>query len=570
MTNSKAGKTQFRIDNEIGAVIKPHGDRLTFALAFPNTYSLGMSSLGFQTIYRIINDRSDSVCERVFLPDDNCAANEPLLTIESLKPLTDFDIAAFSLSFEMDYHNALRMMISSKIEPYSNKRIDNENNPIIIAGGIAVTFNPEPLADFIDLFVIGEGEEAVNEITECIVHHKDLNKADLLKKLALIDGVYVPRYYNPLYKVDGTIDRIDADEKAPKLINRRWVKNIGEHPASTLITTPDTQFSNMILVEIARGCGRQCRFCAAGFACLPSRPSNPKAVMDAIMAHDHTKHRVGLMSASVFDHAASLDICRQLINEGCMFSISSTRADTLNEETAELLIKGGHKTLTIAPEAGTDRLRNVINKVISHTEIINAAESAWKCGFKHIKLYFMIGLPTETDEDIQGITDLAGEIADLHKWQKVDVSVSCFVPKPSTPFQWVSMESQKELKDKLNKLKSSFFQIKNIRFNSESPRESIIQGVIARGDRRVGKALLKYAESNISWSAAFRETGINPSFYTERLRSLDEVFPWAHIHLGVNKDYLINEYQKALKGKTTEGCSADLCHNCGVCFPNNN
>jgi radical SAM superfamily enzyme YgiQ (UPF0313 family) len=308
-----------------------------------------------------------------------------------------------------------------------------------------------------------------------------------------------------------------------------------------------------------------CRFCAAGFTYLPARPADPSIVLDLIHSYPEGNRRVGLMSASVFDHESSSTICRSLIEEGFGFSISSTRADTLSKETAELLMQGGHKTLTIAPEAGSERMRSVINKTITHDDILNAAQSAWDAGFRRLKLYFMIGLPTETEDDIQAIIDLTAEIANLHKWRKVSVSASCFVPKPGTPFQWVPMDSEKSLNKKLSIIKKQLRLIKSVDFHNESPRQAHIQGVLSRGDRRLEAVLLKYAANKMSWNSAFRESDIDPAFYTERVRSDDEVFPWDHIRLGVKKSFLLDEYHQALEGLTSLGCSRGPCRKCGVC-----
>lgn len=560
---------KYRLQQEVGTIYKPHTERLTFALAFPNTYEVGMSSLGFQTIYRILNSRSDSVCERVFMPDrsdlEQLSRTRRLTTMESQTPVQNFDVLAFSLSFEMDCPNVMRLMDLSGIEPMAAGRISGSRQPLVIAGGPAVTFNPEPLADFVDAFVIGEAEDVLDEVADVLRGGIDGDRETLLKRLAQIEGVYVPMFYTPLYREDGTIARIEADEGVPSQVRRRWAAGIGKRPASTVILTPETEFSNMTLVEVARGCGRQCRFCAAGFTYLPSRPADPDAVMDAIHAHASGVHRVGLMSASVFDHPGSSVICQSLISEGVDFSISSTRADTLSRDVAGMLTQGGHKTLTIAPEAGTERLRTVINKTISYGDIRNAAESAWDSGFKRVKLYFMIGLPTETEDDIRAIADLAIEIAGMHKWRKVSASVSCFVPKPSTPFQWAPMDAEGILADKLKLIRALVRPVNSIEFHSESPREAIVQGVLSRGDRRVGKALLLYSRKQISWKAAFRESGSDPVFYAERLRPPDEVFPWDHIDLGVRKSYLLQEYQRALEGIATPKCGPGPCRRCGVC-----
>ncbi|MHB1455406.1 MAG: radical SAM protein, partial [Armatimonadota bacterium] len=479
MTDSGIEKIKLLLSNEVGTIYKPHTDKLKVALAFPNIYNVGMSSLGFQTIYRILNNRDDTVCERVFLPDDHTEESASLVTMESQTSVRNFDLLAFSLSFEMDYPNIIRMMNLAGIEPSAKIRKNLKNQPIVIAGGPAVTFNPEPLADFFDTIVIGEAEGVLDEIVDVLHRDGSGDHDQILMELAKIDGVYVPSFYTPHYTDDGTISHMEVREGIPASVDRRWTRR--NPPASTVILTPATEFSDMILVEVARGCGRMCRFCAAGFTYLPARPSDPNAILDAIHAYPDGNRRVGLMSASVFDHESSSTICHALIEEGISFSISSTRADTLNSDTAGLLMQGGHKTLTIAPEAGSERMRKVINKTINHDDILNAAKSAWDSGFRRLKLYFMIGLPTETDADIQAVIDLTAEVVNLYKWRKVSVSVSCFVPKPGTPFQWAAMESEKSLSRKLSVIKKQLRLLKSVDFHNESPRQALIQGVLSRG-----------------------------------------------------------------------------------------
>ena len=537
-------KTRQRLKREIGTVYKPHAGRLRIALAFPNTYHVGMSNLGFQIVYRLMNDREDTVCERVFLPDPG-DADGLLFTMESQTLVRDFDIIAFSLSYELDYPNVLKILSLSGLNEVAQER--KKNDPLVIAGGPAATFNPETLAPFMDAFVIGEAEEILPNLIDAIQEDVDF------KKLANIEGVYVPRFYEPSYNDDGTIREVKAAPGVPERICKRWVQNLDAYEATSAILTPETEFSNMILAEVARGCGRQCRFCAAGFTYLPPRARKPEAVLDSIrkMEEKAAEHglehpRIGLLSASVFDHPSSLLICQSLLERDRLFSISSTRADTLSRDVAEALHRGGHETLTIAPEAGSERLRLLINKQISNEQIYDAVRTAWDGGFRRLKLYFMIGLPTETILDVAQIPKMVSEIAGMFAWEKVIVSVSCFVPKPWTPFQWAGMNDENTLKDKLSRIKTELKQVKRVSLTGESARESVVQGVLARGDRRLKDALLIMNREESSWRGAFRKAGIDPHFYAQRVRGKDEIFPWDHIDLGVRKEYLWHQYESAM------------------------
>lgn len=566
-------KTRERLSRETGTIYKPHAGNIRFALAFPNTYYVGMSSLGFQIVYRLLNDLDGSMCERVFLPDppelsELRRTSDSLITMESQSPVRDFDVVAFSVSFELDYPNLLRILALSRISEVAAER--GPDQPLVIVGGPAVTFNPEPLAPFVDVFVVGEAEELLPEIVSALRGSGFHERNGLLRALSGIEGVYVPSLYRPVYSDGGsrgTIERIDALDGAPTRIRRRWVRHLEEFDAVTVITTPETEFSSMTLAEVARGCGRQCRFCAAGYAFLPPRARSAESVLRGIETSDGelARSRVGLVSASVFDHPSSLLICNALLERQRLFSISSMRADTLNCDIAEALRRGGHETLTIAPEAGTERLRLVLNKAMSDDDLVRAVTTAWEAGFRRIKLYFMIGLPTETPDDIDGISDLTARIARMFPWEKVIASVSCFVPKPWTPFQWAPMDDEKSLAGKRASTRRALGGVKSVEVVGESPRESVVQGVLARGDRRLGDALLLVAREESNWREAFRRGGIDAGFYAQRPRGEHEVFPWDHLDLGVRKDYLRMEYERAMSASVTPACDVGACRRCGVC-----
>ncbi|MBP6964251.1 MAG: radical SAM protein [Armatimonadetes bacterium] len=559
-----------QLSRETGASRTPRAGGLRFALAFPNTYRVGMSSLGFHAVYRILNDTEGASCERVFLPDpetleDLRRTGESLLSMETLTPVRDFDVVAFSVSFEMDYPNLLRTLSLSRMDEVAADR--GPDQPLVIAGGPAVTFNPEPLAPFVDAFLIGEAEEALPGIVRALTDAPFRDRRALLRLLSSIEGVYVPSLYRPLYREDGALSGMEALDGAPGRVRRRWVRRLDEFASTTAILTPDTEFSGMILTELARGCGRQCRFCAAGYAFLPPRARSAESVIAAVRSSEDAlgRARVGLVSASVFDHPSSLPVCAALTDRGREFSISSMRADALTPEIAETLRRGGQETLTIAPEAGSERLRRVLNKVMSDDDVLRAADVAWDAGFRRLKLYYMVGLPTEAPEDIRGIADLTVRVAGGRAWERVTVSASCFVPKPWTPFQWAAMDGEKSLSGKLSVIRCSLGGVKSVEVVGESARDSVAQGVLARGDRRLREALLAAAREGVNWRTAFRRGGVDPSFYATRARDVSEVLPWDHMDLGVRKDYLRREYELAVLGEPTPPCDVGRCARCGVC-----
>jgi radical SAM family uncharacterized protein len=566
-------KTRARLQREIGTTYKSHVGKLRVALAFPSTYYVGMSNLGFQIVYRILNERDDVVCERVFLPDqadleELQRTGAPLVTMESQTPVREFDILAYSLSYELDYPNVIRILSLCGLDPLSERRTPLVHAPLVIAGGPAATFNPEPLASFIDAFVIGEGEVIIPGLIDCVAENQGNEPDETLRRLAHVDGVYVPRFYQPEYNPDGTIREMRVLGDAPAKVERRYLPELDSYPAVSGILTPETEFSNMALAEVARGCGRHCRFCVAGYAFLPPRSRSAESVLGGLARLEESgggTPRVGLLSASVFDHPSSKLICESLVEAERLFSISSTRADTLDRDIVEALRKGGHETLTIAPEAGTDRLRRAINKSMTDEDVYRAANLAWDGGFKRLKLYFMIGLPTETPEDLEGIISLVKGIAGLHAWGRIGVSASCFVPKPWTPFQWVSLEDEKVLSKKVSHLRSALRGVKRVQVAGESAREAVVQGVLSRGDRRLRDSLLSFSTDNPSWNAAFRQGAVDTAFFAQRHRHKDEILPWSHIDLGVDVEYLWREYQRAIESAGTPPCARGICKKCGVC-----
>lgn len=510
-----------RLSRECGAIAPKPRAAVRVALAFPNSYRVGMASLGFQLVYRMLNDIPDVSCERVFLPEpDEIAEHErtgiELSSLESQTPISSFDAIAFSVSFEMDYVNVLRILKLAKVSLMSADR--DERGPIVIAGGICAAFNPEPLADFMDAFVIGDAEPVLPGLMDAV--RKGGGRAEVLRRLSGIEGLYVPSIHT-----EGTVRRAVAADLA-------------EYPFSSVISTPDAEFGDIELVEVARGCARGCRFCVAGHILRPPRPRKNLDVSG--------KRRYGLVGAAVFDYPYAADLCRRIVESGGQFTVSSLRLETVTPEIARLLVAGGQKTLTIAPEAGSARLRRVIHKLSSKEAIHEAVANAVEASIRRIKLYFMVGLPTETDGDVVEIAWLVGRLADEFPKIEFQVSTSCFVPKPWTVFQWHPMEREGVLKRRLADLRKRVARVRRVKFSAESPRLAMVQGLLARGDRQLSRFLIEALENGGDYRAAIREAEVDVESYLYRTRSVGERLPWDHIQPGLDRAKLWEEYQRAL------------------------
>lgn len=564
------------LQDETGTIYKDPGGRIKIALIYPNTYHLGMSNLGFQTVYGLFNRRDDILCERAFLPDEEdrtefLRTGTGLFTLESQKDLTDFDIIAFSVSFENDYLNILDILNLSKIPLMREERGDNY--PLIILGGIATFLNPEPLSDFFDLIFIGEAEEMIDEMIGLYKSKADkLDREALLRDMASIEGVYLPGFYEVVYNEDGTIKERITKGGLPERVKRRYIKEIDRYETHTKILTPHTEFSNMFLIEISRGCGRGCRFCLADFIYRPPRKRGVKSILKAVELGSPLTNRIGLVGAAVSDYPEIDSLLNAPEMKMLHISVSSLRADTITENLIRRLAEGGLKSISIAPEAGSERLRSVINKGIREEDILRASEIIFKNGIANLKLYFMIGLPTESMEDIQAIIDLTKKVHEIQlsicrqkdRLGLLTLSVNCFVPKPFTPFQWSEMEDIRILKDKINHLKKGLKGIGNINLIHDIPKWAHFQAFLSRGDKRVGKAL-KLIKDRGDWMRVSKEAGIDPEFYISRERTFDEILPWDFIDIGVRKDYLWEEYGMIKEGIETPPCMPEGCTRCGVC-----
>ncbi|MGM9583469.1 MAG: radical SAM protein, partial [Phascolarctobacterium sp.] len=538
---------------------------------YPNVYHLGMSNLGMHILYQMINARGDSACERFFLPerrlvDEHVKSKTPLLSIENGKPLADFPVIFVMLSFEMDYDNLLTVLDLGNIKLRAAER--KEREPLVIIGGPCATFNPEPLAAVADAFVIGEGEDTVQRILDVI--YGASSKAERLERLAQLPGVYVPSFYEAQYHEDGSFAQLAVREgcAAPATIKRQWVRDIDKYPHTTAVMSSGTEFEDMYIVEVARGCGRHCRFCMAGYCFRKPRPRKLEHILEDIDRRPARTKKVGLMGAAVSDHPEMTEITAFLAERQIQFSVASMRADMLTPQIAQALYASGQRTMTIAPEAGSERMRAAINKGITEEHVSRAISIAAEAGMRHIKLYYMIGLPGETDEDIVETVDMIlrmrAEMDALGSKGELVISVNGFVPKPFTPYQWAPLCAVRTLKKRFKMLNDGLKKSKHVKLITESLKETVIQSVLARGDRRLGELLLEAHESGQNLKFVLKQHGLDAENMAERELALDAALPWQHLDMGVTMDYLRLELERSEQGKFTPMCF-DNCKRCGVC-----
>ncbi|HWR57377.1 MAG TPA: radical SAM protein, partial [Thermodesulfovibrionales bacterium] len=469
------------LSREKGTIFKDPGGKISVCLVYPNTYHVGMSNLGFQGIYTLLNDRKDTVCERAFLPDEEdvreyARTGMEIVSLESMRPLGEFDIIAFSVSFENDYPNILRILSMSRITPRARDR--KGAGPLLIMGGACAFYNPEPVADFFDICFAGEAEEMLSEFMETYRH--STSRADLYEKARDIEGAYLPGLYEIRYSPLGEIAKRAAYCNAPEKVKRRYVKDISAHSLRQSIVTSATEFSDMYLAEAMRGCPWNCRFCVAGHVYKPVRRKDVESLRNELGNAALLTGRIGLIAPSLTDYPRAMDI---LCMEGVEFSITSLRADRKSADLISLL--KDYRSVSIAPEAGTERLRKVVDKRITEEDIIETSRLILACGIQSLRLYFMAGLPTETERDIQGIVDLVEKIRGLSAKGKIVLTVSTFVPKPFTPFQWHPMEKMEVVKSRLKRIKNGLGTLKGVRVFHDVPKYAYMQGLFAMGDRRI-------------------------------------------------------------------------------------
>lgn len=559
-------------DEDSRVTINPHAEQKV-AIVYPNTYFVGMSNLGLHIIYEEINLHPSSVCERIFLPEKKeldvyDKTKTPLMSVETQRPMHQFDVVAFDVTFEMDYFHIPLMLRHGRVPVTSEARTGFD--PIVIAGGPCATFNPEPFADFIDAFIIGEGEGIVTAVLERIRKGRENGESreETISALAQIDGVYVPVLYTPQYDDKEQFIGYDIADGAPKIIRRHFepLTSGGE----TVIATNFTEFGAMYIIEVARGCGRHCRFCMAGYCFRVPRVRPLDILKEGVDRAEKLGKKVGLMGAAISDYPEVDELVTYIRSKDMRYSCASLRADSLTQAVVDGLAESGQKTITIAPETGSERLRRVINKGISEENLRTAAQLSAKSGIQHMRLYIMIGLPTETDEDIDAIVGLAertqAHMAEVGCKGRLTLSINPFIPKPFTPFQWMAMDHQKSVEKKLQYIKKSLQKNRRIEVLVESPKEAYIQGVLARGDRRLGKVLAACAldRGSKSFKSEMKRAGLDMDNCNYRERKFEDYLPWSHLDMGLRNGYLEQEWQRAIDEAYTPPCM-EGCKRCGVC-----
>jgi radical SAM superfamily enzyme YgiQ (UPF0313 family) len=561
---------QETLAREVGFVRKPHGGRLRVALCFPNTYFVGMSNLGVQTVYRLFNADERVVCERVFLPGKQELARfeargEPLVSLESQTPIRDFDVFAFSVSFEWDYVNVLTMLHLAGLQARAVRR--HPRDPLVVVGGAVTFVNPEPLAPFADVIAAGEAELLVPALVDA--WERAPNRADLLGQLAQECGFYIPSFYDVAYDGPGRVAAITprADTGAPPVVRKAAVKAADRlDPPSTTIFTPDTEFGSRLLIEVVRGCANLCRFCWAGYNYLPVRPFPAARILELAEAARPYANRVGLVSIALCDHPEIVHILERLVAMGYGISPASLRLDDLTEPIVRLLRESGERSITIAPETGSDRLRRVINKTVTNDQILDRAELIFASGLENLKLYYMIGLPTETDDDLVAIRDLTIQIRERMVARgrargtlgRIVASVNPLVPKPGTTYQWAPMTDAAVIDQKAGRLRSLVAGLDNVYFNIKSERHSYYQGLLSLGDRRVADVIERVQRNGGQWRAAVADAGLDADAYLYRDRSSDAFLPWQIIDGGMKTEFFRRELEKSLRAEWTLPAKSDV------------
>lgn len=569
--------------------------KLKIALAYPDVYEIGMSNLGLAILYELLNQQDDILAERVYAPWPDMEnalrkAGLPLFTLESRRPLGEFDWIGFSLQYELNYSNVLNMLDLAEVPLLVSERVDMPTAPLVIGGG-SCAYNAEPLADFFDLFVIGEGEEVVLELAQLYLAVKasaapeENWKEDFLLRAAYIEGVYVASLYTVHYQSDGTVSAIEPMKAGvPARIRKRILRKLPPAPIRPVV--PFVQaVHDRAMVEVMRGCKRGCRFCQAGMIYRPVRERPMDEILEAVdqlLANTGYKE-IALVSLSSTDHACIEPLARELSEryaaERISISLPSLRTDAFSVELAQIIQRTRRTGLTFAPEAGSERLRRVINKGVTAEDLLRTAKAAYANGWLRIKLYFMLGLPTETMEDVLAIANLVKAVRDVGRRERgrriqVNVSANTFVPKPHTPFQWLPLQDAASIRERQMALRKEL-RDRAIKLNWSEADETWLEAALSRGDRRLGRVIQRAWQQGARfdawsewlqpelWRQAFAEVGLHPEFYTSRQRSLDEVLPWSHIDTGVSDSFLWDEYQRALHGEPSVDC-AEGCMDCGV------
>ncbi|MBI2058920.1 MAG: radical SAM protein [Nitrospirae bacterium] len=560
--------------DETGTIHK-QGAGYSVALVYPNVYSVGMGNLGFQAVYGYLNGLDGVSCERAFLPDHEDLPlyekhDTHLFTLESGRPITAFDLLAFSISFEDDLLNLPRLFRLSRLPLLARARSDR--HPLVLGGGMCAFMNPEPMAPMMDFLFLGEAEAGISEVLEALlsVERGSGNREEALTALLRVPGVYVPRSYEVVYDERAWVSERRPLKGAPTIISKLRAEMLKGFVTKSVVYTPNSDFGAMHLVEVTRGCGWRCRFCAEGYTYLPPRTYDADAILRTLPQGEGIR-KVGLVGTSLPEHPHLLELLRGAALDQRTVCTASLRMDGANREVLTRMSEGAQKTLTIAPEAGNERMRRVINKPISDAALFRSVETAMDCGIKHIKLYFIVGLPFEEDEDVKDVARLGEHIWGLiqsksrHADSKLTLSVNPFIPKPSTPFQWCGLKPEPELKRKVASIKNGLAHIERVHVSGYSPRQAVLQSLLSIGDRRVGEAMANAAGDQGSarghWAAEFPPK----DWIVHRAKDVGETLPWDFIDHGVRKSFLVDEYRRAEAEVRTRACHVPTCRICGVC-----
>lgn len=588
--HKKQGADNTRLqDQESGTYLKKWTGRLPVALLYPNRYGIGISSLGFQLVYSLLNDHDDLVCERFFLPESD---HSSLRSFESGRSLSEFPIVFYSISFEHDYVNIARLLLAGGVPLFAEERHDDlvtAANPLVIGGGVVTFMNPEPLAPFTDLFLLGEAEGILPPLLAFLGSTLNrLTRSEILLQIQKkISGAYVPGLYAPVYdEITGRQTGSSPVPGIPKRVAKVFLSTVTK-AAHSQVLSPEAEFSNLYITELGRGCSRGCRFCAAGFIYRPPRLWDADAVVAGLEERNTNVSRIGLLGMEMADQGELETVASYLLDSGCSLSFSSLRADRISGPLLKLLANSGLKSVAIAPDGASERLRRVINKNLTEEDILQAVERLAAVGLYKLKLYLMIGLPTETYEDLQEMLDLIRKVRERMlpfgkargRLCEISLSVNCFAPKPWTPFQFhpfggeqlevhedgSATHAVKSLKARIDFLKKGIASEANVRMNNDKPDNVLFQAVLARGDRRLAAVLAAMAKTGRPWKQAMKQAGLSPEFFAVHQYGRDDYFPWNVVDHSIDQDYLWKEYQKGFAAKTSVPCDTALCRRCGVC-----
>lgn len=574
------------LEKERGTYHKKWTNRLPVGLFYPNSYRVGMSNLGFQLVYRLLNEYDHIVCERFFLPE----ASNTILSVESGRTAENFPVIFISVSFEHDYVNLARFFLMTQLEPLAARRRSTiePGQPLVVCGGVATFMNPEPLAPFVDLFAVGEAEVLLPTLLESLSSEALADRNKLLFDLNRDhDGFYVPAFYQPHYDEQSRFSHVTTDEALPKRIKKVAMLTTDRSAHSELLT-PAAEFADLYLTELGRGCSRGCRFCAAGFIYRPPRLWDSEAILKSLAERPDSVNRIGLLGMEMTARDSLERIAENIGGDGCSLSFSSLRADRISDNLLTLLSESKLKSVAIAPDGGSERLRRVINKQLSESDLLEAASKLTQAGLYRLKLYLMIGLPTETQEDLEEFVDLVEKMRTIMnpigkkrgRLSEISISVNCFVPKPWTPYQFhpygISdmLDSEqtvpvqipvKNLRTKIAFLKKRVAAMSNVRIKFDNPEQALFQAVLARGDRRLAEVLLNMADSGISWKQVLKRLGLKAEYYVTRQYGESSGLVWNIIDHSIHNDYLWDEYRRSFQEKSSAPCDTSLCRRCGVC-----